>query len=140
MTLGTPHGGSELARFGIGENARQMRPGSAWLASLGAPPVATLTIYSAHDNYVLPPANLELPGARRCVLDRLGHLAMLFSPRGGAGLARRLVGRLRLLNVRLEEASVKTLWILVILLLPGAALQAQGVYVTAGSQWPGFFG
>ena len=81
VTLGTPHGGSELARFGIGENARQMRPGSAWLASLGAPPVATLTIYSAHDNYVLPPANLELPGARRCVLDRLGHLAMLFSPR-----------------------------------------------------------
>ena len=81
VTLGTPHGGSELARFGIGENARQMRPGSAWLAALGAPPVDTLTIYSAHDNYVLPPANLELPGARRCVLDRPGHLAMLFSPR-----------------------------------------------------------
>ena len=81
VTLGTPHGGSELARFGVGESARQMRPGSAWLASLGAPPVETLTIYSAHDNYVLSPANLELPGARRCVLERLGHLAMLFSPR-----------------------------------------------------------
>ena len=81
VTLGTPHGGSELARFGVGESARQMRPGSAWLAALGAPPVETLTIYSTHDNYVLPPANLELPGARRCVLDRLGHLAMLFSPR-----------------------------------------------------------
>ena len=81
VTLGTPHGGSELARFGVGESARQMRPGSAWLAALGAPPVDTLTIYSAHDNYVLSPANLELPGARRCVLDRIGHLAMLFSPR-----------------------------------------------------------
>lgn len=81
VTLGTPHGGSELARFGFGENARQMRPGSAWLAALGAPPVDTLAIYSAHDNYVLPPANLELPGARQLRIERLGHLAMLFSPR-----------------------------------------------------------
>ena len=81
VTLGTPHGGSELARFGIGESARQMRPGSAWLAALGPLPVDTLAIYSAHDNYVLPPSLLELPGARCCVLDRLGHLAMLFSPR-----------------------------------------------------------
>ena len=81
VTLGTPHGGSELARFGIGESARQMRPGSAWLAALGAPPVDTLTIYSVHDNYVLPQINLELAGAQRCVLEGLGHLAMLFSPR-----------------------------------------------------------
>ena len=81
VTLGTPHGGSELARFGLGENARQMRPGNAWLASLGAPPVDTLIIYSAHDNYVLPASCLELPGAQRCVLERLGHLSMLFSPR-----------------------------------------------------------
>ena len=81
VTLGTPHGGSELARFGLGENARQMRPGSPWLASLGAPPVATLIIYSVHDNYVRPPSCLELPGAQRYQLGPLGHLAMLFSPR-----------------------------------------------------------
>lgn len=86
VTLGTPHGGSELARFGIGEGARQMRPGSAWLAALGPPPVDTLTIYSVHDNYVLPSTRLDLPGARRCALERLGHLAMLFSPRVAASL------------------------------------------------------
>lgn len=90
VTLGTPHGGSELARFGIGENARQMRPGSAWLAALGAPPVDTLTIYSVHDNYVLPPENLELAGAQRCTLAHLGHLAMLFSPRVAEALLKRL--------------------------------------------------
>ena len=90
VTLGTPHGGSELARFGLGENARQMRSGSAWLAALGAPPVDTLTIYSVHDNYVLPPANLELPGAQRCPLAHLGHLAMLFSPRVAEALLKRL--------------------------------------------------
>ena len=33
---------------------------------------------------------------------------------------------------------MKTLWILVILLLPGAALQAQGVYVTPGANGPVF--
>ena len=81
VTLGTPHGGSELARFGLGQNARQMRPACAWLAGLGTPPVDTLTIYSVHDNYVLPPTHLELPGAQRCTLDGQGHLAMLFSPR-----------------------------------------------------------
>lgn len=90
VTLGTPHGGSELARFGIGENARQMRPGSAWLAALGAPPVDTLTIYSVHDNYVRPPENLELAGAQRCPLAHLGHLAMLFSPQVAAALLKRL--------------------------------------------------
>jgi triacylglycerol lipase len=83
VTLGTPHGGSELAKFGIGENACQMRPGSAWLAALGgeAPPVETLTVYSPHDNFVLPQANLEWPGARRQTIAGLGHLAMLYSPR-----------------------------------------------------------
>jgi triacylglycerol lipase len=86
VTLGTPHGGSELARVALGENARQMRPGSPWLSALGGPPVATLTIYSAHDNYVLPQTHLELPGAQRCTLDGLGHLAMLFSPRVAAAL------------------------------------------------------
>jgi len=90
VTLGTPHGGSELARFGLGENARQMRPGNEWLASQGTPPVDTLIIYSAHDNYVLPPSCLELPGAQRCVLARLGHLAMLFSPRVSQALLERL--------------------------------------------------
>ena len=90
VTLGTPHGGSELARFGLGESARQMRPGSAWLAALGAPPVDTLTVFSVHDNYVLPPDGLELPGAQRDTLERLGHLAMLFSPRVAEVLLKRL--------------------------------------------------
>lgn len=83
VTLGTPHGGSELARRGFGDNARQMRPGNPWLAALSSetPPIDTLTIFSAHDNYVLPQSNLELPGAQRQIIDGLGHLAMLFSPR-----------------------------------------------------------
>ena len=83
VTLGTPHSGSELARFGCGRNAREMRPGSDLLRTLASdmPAIETLAIYSPHDNYVLPQANLGWPGAPQRTLDGLGHLAMLFSPR-----------------------------------------------------------
>ena len=83
MTLGTPHSGSRLARLGMGENGRQMLPGSPWLQALARETVApeTVVIYSAHDNYVMPQSNLELPGAINRALDGLGHLSMLFSPR-----------------------------------------------------------
>ncbi|QKS29763.1 MAG: alpha/beta fold hydrolase [Candidatus Accumulibacter similis] len=83
VTLGTPHQGSRLAHIGAGENARQMRPHSDWLRALAnpAPLLDTVVIYSPHDNFVMPQANLELPGATARAIDGLGHLAMLFSPR-----------------------------------------------------------
>lgn len=83
VTLATPHGGSRLARLGYGPNARQMRPGSGWLTSLAseAQRIDALALYSQHDNYVLPQANLGWPGIPQRTLDGLGHLAMLFSPR-----------------------------------------------------------
>lgn len=83
VTLGTPYGGSELARIGFGANGRQMVPGNDWLAQLAEypQPVETTTIFSPHDNYVMPQTNLHLAGARRYALDGLGHLAMLYSPR-----------------------------------------------------------
>lgn len=83
VTLGTPYGGSELARIGFGANGRQMVPGNDWLTQLTEypQPVETTTIFSPHDNYVMPQKNLELTGAQRLALDGLGHLAMLYSPR-----------------------------------------------------------
>jgi triacylglycerol lipase len=83
VTLGTPHQGSELARLGFGANGRQMRPHSPWLQALASPPAAvdTVAIYSPHDNFVMPPALLELPGAQSQTINGVGHLAMLFSPR-----------------------------------------------------------
>ncbi len=83
VTLGAPHAGSELARIAIGQNARQMTPGNAWLKTLASetPPVDTVTIYSPHDNYVVPQSNLEWPGAKSTLIDGLGHLFMLYSPR-----------------------------------------------------------
>ncbi len=45
------------------------------------PGLATVVIYSPHDNFVMPQANLRLPAAVDRPLDGIGHLAMLFSPR-----------------------------------------------------------
>ena len=83
VTLGTPHAGSQLARIGMGQNARQMEPGNDWLQALNRQELVldTVVIYSVHDNYVMPQANLQLPGATHRPICGLGHLAMLFSPR-----------------------------------------------------------
>jgi triacylglycerol lipase len=85
VTLGTPHHGSQLARLGLGENGRQMVPGSQWLAALNAPgavplPQATVSIYSCQDNYVMPQDSSVLEGAKIVPLAGIGHLAMAFSP------------------------------------------------------------
>lgn len=85
ITLGTPHQGSRLARLGRGPNAREMEPGSAWLAALNAPgaaplPADSVSLRSPYDNYVMPQDNALLPGARNLALGPVGHLAMAFSP------------------------------------------------------------
>jgi triacylglycerol lipase len=83
ITLASPHSGSELARIGIGQNAREMEPGSRWLKDLAssATPVRAIAIRTPHDNYVMPQDNQRLPGALDVELDGIGHLALLFSRR-----------------------------------------------------------
>lgn len=83
VTLGSPHHGSRLAVLGMGENGRQMVPGSAWLAALNAPGAVplpeTVSIYSWHDNYVMPQDSSLLEGAKAVPLAGIGHLEMAFS-------------------------------------------------------------
>lgn len=81
VTIGSPHHGAEIAHLGLGENARQMQPGSAWLKALAAEPltVPALALYSPHDNYVMPQDSARLEGARSVSLPGLGHLAMATS-------------------------------------------------------------
>lgn len=85
VTLGSPHHGSRLAVMGPGFNARQMVPGSEWLAGLNAPgavplPAATVSIYSCQDNYVMPQDSPVLEGAKVVPVAGIGHLEMAFSP------------------------------------------------------------
>ena len=83
VTLGSPHHGSQLAKLGMGENGRQMGPGSAWLTAINAPGAVplpqTVSIYSCHDNYVMPQDSSLLEGAKILPLAGLGHLEMAFS-------------------------------------------------------------
>jgi triacylglycerol lipase len=83
ITLGTPHHGTVVARLGAGENARQMVPGNAWLQRLNED-VLTLpvvSVFSCHDNIVLPQESAILAGAKIVRLSGMGHVSMPFSRR-----------------------------------------------------------
>ncbi len=74
--------GPDLARLGVGRNAREMEPGSDWLrqwAEAEALSVPTTSVRSACDNYVIPRSSSLLAGASNIVLPTLGHLSMAFS-------------------------------------------------------------
>ena len=93
ITLATPHQGTRTAWFGIGRDAREMQPGSAWLRQLAAsaPVLPTLATWSTHDSLVVPQDSARLPGCHEFALPALGHVMMLFSPEVG----RLLVSELR---------------------------------------------
>jgi triacylglycerol esterase/lipase EstA (alpha/beta hydrolase family) len=86
ITLGTPHHGTALARFGLGQNAFQMRPGSAWLHALaasedGAVRALVTSLYTHHDNIVAPQESSRLEGARNLEFGGVGHVALGGNPR-----------------------------------------------------------
>jgi triacylglycerol lipase len=95
ITLGSPHRGSRLAALAWGGDGRQMRVGNAWLEALAAPgavplPPRCVSIYSRHDNQVMPCECANLPGAENIEVDGVGHLGMMFSPPMLASLQRAL--------------------------------------------------
>ena len=87
FTIGTPHRGTWLARFGITRNAMQMRIGSPWMGACDAR-VDVLTSFAAHctcvfshtDNIVFPPSNAVLAGARAIHIAATGHVALADHP------------------------------------------------------------
>lgn len=90
VTLGSPHFGTALARFGLGVNARQMeRRGevaSPWLRALAesedpARRALVTSIFSHHDNIVSPQTTSLLPGARNIAFGGVGHVALGFDVR-----------------------------------------------------------
>jgi len=84
VTLAAPMHGTQIARLGPGANAREMRPDSAWLRHLNSqplPPIPIASIWSRDDEIMLPSETSRLAGAREIILEGLGHMAMVFSPR-----------------------------------------------------------
>jgi pimeloyl-ACP methyl ester carboxylesterase len=85
VTIGTPHRGTWLARFGHGLNGRQMRLLSAWNAELDhqmpADRHALFTCwYSNCDNIVFPASTATLPSACNRLVRGVAHVQMAFEP------------------------------------------------------------
>lgn len=85
VTIGTPHRGTWLARWGHSTNTRQMQLGSDWLARLNdaqtASSVHQFTCwYSTADNIVFPSSTATLFGADNRELHGVAHVQMAFLP------------------------------------------------------------
>jgi len=81
ITIGTPHRGTLLGRFGHTPNTRQMRIGSEWQQQLAArePPhrFERFTCYYGHcDNIVFPASTATLPGADNRHVAGVAHVHM----------------------------------------------------------------
>lgn len=81
ITIGTPHGGTWLARFALTPNGLQMRQQSPWLRQMAAQETsqrrARFTCYYGHcDNIVFPASTAALIGADNRHLEATAHVHM----------------------------------------------------------------
>jgi triacylglycerol lipase len=81
VTIGSPHAGTFLARFGHTPNAQQMRLGHAWQRHLRShePPerFGQFTCFYGHcDNIVFPASTATLPGADNRHVPACAHVHM----------------------------------------------------------------
>lgn len=82
ITLGSPHCGSLSAWCLPGTHLRQMRPGSDWLRRLPATcPVTAVSVYSVHDNLVVPYQQARSEALSADEWQGIGHLSLMFDRR-----------------------------------------------------------
>lgn len=86
LTIGTPHRGTWLARFGRTVNGRQMRMGGEWLQRIdcerASPRQVPFTCWHSNcDNIVFPASVATLPGADNRLAAGRGHVEMAFDDR-----------------------------------------------------------
>ncbi len=94
ISIASPHGGSRLAHLGLGRCARQMQPGSHWLARLAQQRVNVpfVSIRTPQDNFVMPQDTQCHPDAVDEPLPGVGHMAALFDHRALAFVRQHLAG------------------------------------------------
>ena len=85
ITIGSPHHGTWLARFGHTLNGSQMRQESSWLTALAAAELpehySLFTCFFSHcDNIVFPAPSAVLPGASNVHIAATAHVCMAFNP------------------------------------------------------------
>jgi triacylglycerol lipase len=95
ITIGSPHQGTFTAQLASGDNARQMRRGSAWLRELsdaeGDGRRHHFTCFYSHcDNIAMPASTGALPGADNRHIDGTPHVALAHAPEVWAEIMRRV--------------------------------------------------
>jgi len=94
VTLGSPHGGTDVSAIGIGHPARELFVGSKLvtrLAAAPAPPRTRVTVIWSHADALVPGTRqLAIPGAEILMYEDLGHVALLGSRRVAAAVIERL--------------------------------------------------
>jgi hypothetical protein len=94
VTIGSPHSGTDVSRFGIGHVTRELVLGSSLLTRLSvAPPPAktrVTVVWSRGDAMVPSARQLALSGAEIIVYPDLGHVALLGSRRVARAVIERL--------------------------------------------------
>jgi pimeloyl-ACP methyl ester carboxylesterase len=83
ITIGTPHGGTWLGRFGYSTNGSQMRLDSQWVRDLTAHELTAAAVpftcwYSNCDNIVFPTSTATLAGADNRLVHGVAHVRMAF--------------------------------------------------------------
>ena len=101
VTIGSPHGGTWLAKFGVTPNGLQMRRANDWLQELSdaehrrepKQPYARFTCLFSHcDNIVFPPSTATLPGADNLHVPGCAHVHLAFQPEVFSEVWRRVSG------------------------------------------------
>lgn len=85
VTIGSPHRGTWLGRFGLSRNAREMALGTDWQRSLEALEPTThferfVCFYGHCDNIVFPASTATLPGADNRHVSGTAHVHMADHP------------------------------------------------------------
>jgi triacylglycerol lipase len=85
LTIGSPHRGTWLGRFGFSTNAREMAMGTDWQRALEATESSEhferfTCFYSHCDNIVFPASNATLPGADNRHVVGTAHVHMADQP------------------------------------------------------------
>ncbi len=104
VTIGTPHTGTYAAYLGVGQSAKDLRPGSGVMqaleSSLRRSRVKYVNLYSDLDFLIIPPSSALLPDRRNVhnhLIEDLGHTSLLLSEE----LVEQLVGHLE----KIEQVS-----------------------------------
>ncbi|HIJ66451.1 MAG TPA: alpha/beta fold hydrolase [Candidatus Hydrogenedentes bacterium] len=93
ISVGTPHHGTRTAWFPRGVNTNQMRVNSEWLQDLNRDEnrrsnIEHVSIYSIHDNVIMPQSSSELGMAKNIPLAGKGHYTLVLSRRVGRLICR----------------------------------------------------